>query len=189
MLVQYWCSFVDIERFARNPHDPHLPAWRCFNRLVGADCSVNIFHETYIVEKVSTRKYSSSVSRKLPSTSPPSVGASPRGDVSCAAKTRPPSPLLSEAGLGFPPRGINHRSDKQPSGERARKEGRFMGERRRGKTSREDKNEGAMDKAKGRIKEATGALTGDKDQKAEGRADQRSGTMKEKKGKIKDVFK
>ena len=64
-----------------------------------------------------------------------------------------------------------------------------MGERRRGKISREDKNEGAMDKAKGRFKEATGALTGDKDQKAEGRADQRSGTMKEKKGKIKDVFK
>ena len=64
-----------------------------------------------------------------------------------------------------------------------------MGERRRGKTSREDKNQGAMDKAKGRVKEATGALTGDKDQKAEGRADQRSGTVKEKKGKIKDVFK
>jgi len=64
-----------------------------------------------------------------------------------------------------------------------------MGERRRGKTSRDDKNEGAWDKAKGRVKEASGALTGDKDQKAEGRADQRSGTMKEKKGKIKDVFK
>jgi len=46
-----------------------------------------------------------------------------------------------------------------------------------------------MDKAKGRIKEATGALTGNKDLKAEGRADQRSGTFKEKKGKLKDLFK
>jgi len=57
------------------------------------------------------------------------------------------------------------------------------------KTSGEDRNEGAMDKAKGRFKEATGALTGDKDKKAEGRSDQRSGTAKEKKGKLKDLFK
>jgi hypothetical protein len=40
---------VDIERFARNPDDPHLPAWRRFNS-VGVDGSVGIFHETYIVE-------------------------------------------------------------------------------------------------------------------------------------------
>ena len=66
---------------------------------------------------------------------------------------------------------------------------KFVSERRRGKTSREDRSEGAMDKAKGRIKEAGGALTGDKDKKAEGRADQRSGTFKEKKGKLKDLFK
>ena len=41
-----------------------------------------------------------------------------------------------------------------------------------GKSSREDRNEGAMDRAKGRMKEAGGALTGDKDKKSEGRADQ-----------------
>ncbi|MDQ5829257.1 MAG: CsbD family protein [Actinomycetota bacterium] len=46
-----------------------------------------------------------------------------------------------------------------------------------------------MDKAKGRLKEATGALTGDKDKKAEGRADQRGGTLKEKKGHLKDLLK
>ncbi len=57
------------------------------------------------------------------------------------------------------------------------------------KTSRQDKNEGAMDKAKGRIKEATGALGGDKDKKAEGRSDQRKGTAKEKKGALKDLLK
>ncbi len=46
-----------------------------------------------------------------------------------------------------------------------------------------------MDKAKGRMKEATGALIGDKDRKAEGRSDQRKGTAKEKKGHLKDLFK
>ena len=60
---------------------------------------------------------------------------------------------------------------------------------RRNKTGQDDRNEGAMDKAKGRVKEAAGALTGDKNKKSEGRADQRSGTMKEKKGHLKDLLK
>ncbi len=60
---------------------------------------------------------------------------------------------------------------------------------RRNKTGKDDRNEGAMDKAKCRMKEAAGALTGNKDKKAEGRADQRSGTMKEKKGHLKDLLK
>ena len=60
---------------------------------------------------------------------------------------------------------------------------------RRGKTSGDDKREGAVDKAAGRLKEAGGALTGDRDKKAEGRADQRRGTIKEKKGHLKDLFK
>ena len=56
------------------------------------------------------------------------------------------------------------------------------------KSSSQDKNEGALDKAKGRAKEAAGSLSGNKDKKDEGRADQTSGTAKKKKGKIKDVF-
>ena len=60
---------------------------------------------------------------------------------------------------------------------------------RRGTSGRQDKDEASMDKAKGRMKEAAGALTGDKDKKSEGRADQRRGTMKEKKGHLKDLFK
>jgi uncharacterized protein YjbJ (UPF0337 family) len=46
-----------------------------------------------------------------------------------------------------------------------------------------------MDKAKGRLKEATGALSGDSVKKSEGRSDQRRGTLKEKKGHLKDLFK
>jgi uncharacterized protein YjbJ (UPF0337 family) len=64
-----------------------------------------------------------------------------------------------------------------------------MDDRRRSKTSGEDRTEGSMDKVKGRLKEAAGAVTGDENLKAEGRSDQRKGTVKEKKGKLKDVFK
>lgn len=49
-LVQYWRSFDDLERFARDPDDPHFPAWRRFNETVGTDGSVGIWHETYAVE-------------------------------------------------------------------------------------------------------------------------------------------
>jgi uncharacterized protein YjbJ (UPF0337 family) len=56
------------------------------------------------------------------------------------------------------------------------------------RNSREDKNEGAMDRAKGRMKEAGGALTGDKSKKREGRSDQRKGRAKEKKGDLKDLL-
>jgi hypothetical protein len=49
LLLSYWRSFEDLERFARSPDDPHLPAWRVFNRAIGADGSVGIWHETYLV--------------------------------------------------------------------------------------------------------------------------------------------
>ena len=67
----------------------------------------------------------------------------------------------------------------------------LMGRRRTPgeKTPGEDKTEGAIDKAKGRLKEASGALSGDKLKKSEGRSDQRKGTLKEKKGHLKDLFK
>jgi uncharacterized protein YjbJ (UPF0337 family) len=57
-----------------------------------------------------------------------------------------------------------------------------------GRSGREDKDEGATDRAKGRIKEAGGALTGDKKLKREGRSDQRRGRAKEKKGNLKDLL-
>ena len=57
------------------------------------------------------------------------------------------------------------------------------------RSSKDDKNEGAMDKAKGRMKEAAGTVMGDKDKKSEGRSDQRKGTAKEKKGSAKDLLK
>lgn len=49
LLVQYWRSFDDLERFARDRDDPHLEPWRRFNREVGASGDVGIWHETYVV--------------------------------------------------------------------------------------------------------------------------------------------
>jgi uncharacterized protein YjbJ (UPF0337 family) len=56
------------------------------------------------------------------------------------------------------------------------------------KSSSRNRAEGAMDKAKGRAKEAAGAVTGDKSTKSEGRADQRRGEAK-KSGAAKDLRK
>jgi uncharacterized protein YjbJ (UPF0337 family) len=54
---------------------------------------------------------------------------------------------------------------------------------------KEKKSEGVLDKAKGRAKEAIGAVTGDKKKKAEGRSEQTKGTVKDKLGKAKDLLK
>jgi len=55
-------------------------------------------------------------------------------------------------------------------------------------TPNEDRARGAGDKAKGRVKEASGALTGDSSLKAKGRGDQAKGTAKEKKGLLRKLF-
>lgn len=49
-LIQHWRSFEQLEAFARDRNDPHLPAWRRFNQKVGSSGDVGIFHETYKVD-------------------------------------------------------------------------------------------------------------------------------------------
>ena len=46
-LVQYWRSFDDLERFSKNPGASHRGAWQSFNRAVGSNGMVGIWHETY----------------------------------------------------------------------------------------------------------------------------------------------
>jgi len=46
ILVQYWWSFADLERFARDRDVTHLEPWRQFNRKVGSSGNVGIWHET-----------------------------------------------------------------------------------------------------------------------------------------------
>jgi hypothetical protein len=47
IMVQYWRSFEDLERYAKARDRSHLPAWSAFNRLVGSSGDVGIWHETY----------------------------------------------------------------------------------------------------------------------------------------------
>jgi hypothetical protein len=47
--IQYWRTFEDLARFARNPDDPHLPAWKRFNKRIRGSGDVGIWHETYRV--------------------------------------------------------------------------------------------------------------------------------------------
>ena len=49
--------------------------------------------------------------------------------------------------------------------------------------------DGSADEAKGRVKEATGTLTGDDDLKNEGKVDRASGTVKDKVGDAADGVK
>ena len=49
VVVQYWRSFEQLERYARDPDSEHLPAWRRFNQLVRGSGDVGIWHETYRV--------------------------------------------------------------------------------------------------------------------------------------------
>jgi hypothetical protein len=48
-VVQYWRSFELLHAYAHDRNAVHLPAWAEFNRRVGADGSVGIWHETYTV--------------------------------------------------------------------------------------------------------------------------------------------
>jgi hypothetical protein len=50
VLITYWKSFEHLESFARNADDPHLESWRKFNKSIGSDGSVGIWHETFVVQ-------------------------------------------------------------------------------------------------------------------------------------------
>jgi hypothetical protein len=49
IIVQYWRSFEDLQRFARDADDPHLEPWRRYNREIGKSGDVGVWHETYVV--------------------------------------------------------------------------------------------------------------------------------------------
>jgi hypothetical protein len=49
-MIQHWRSFDQLEAFARNADDPHLPAWRAYTKAIGASGDVGVYHETYRVD-------------------------------------------------------------------------------------------------------------------------------------------
>jgi hypothetical protein len=50
-ILQYWRSFEHLHAYAHARNANHLPAWAEFNRRIGADGSVGIWHETYLVAR------------------------------------------------------------------------------------------------------------------------------------------
>ncbi|MEO8187172.1 MAG: DUF4188 domain-containing protein [Burkholderiaceae bacterium] len=49
IFLQYWRSMEQLLAYATNKDAEHLPAWKAFNRSVGSNGSVGIWHETYAV--------------------------------------------------------------------------------------------------------------------------------------------
>lgn len=49
IMLSYWRSPEHLQRFASAPDAPHVGPWRDFVRRVGADPTVGIWHETYVV--------------------------------------------------------------------------------------------------------------------------------------------
>lgn len=51
LMLQYWRSMEQLLAYAKSGEGEHLPAWREFNRSVGTNGSVGIWHETYAVSQ------------------------------------------------------------------------------------------------------------------------------------------
>lgn len=47
IMVQYWRSMEQLLAYAANREAEHLPAWKAFNRSIGVNGAVGIWHETY----------------------------------------------------------------------------------------------------------------------------------------------
>jgi hypothetical protein len=48
--VQYWRSFEHLHSYAKMKEGLHLPAWAAFNRAIGNNRAVGIWHETFMVQ-------------------------------------------------------------------------------------------------------------------------------------------
>lgn len=49
IMLSYWRSAADLQRFAADADAPHLEPWRRFMKAARNDSSVGIWHETYVV--------------------------------------------------------------------------------------------------------------------------------------------
>lgn len=50
LVVQYWRSFEHLHAYASARDKVHLPAWSRFNKAVGSNGDVGIWHETYLID-------------------------------------------------------------------------------------------------------------------------------------------
>jgi hypothetical protein len=51
IMIQYWKSFEHLEAYAKDQTKDHLPAWSKFNKHIGSNGDVGIWHETYLIKK------------------------------------------------------------------------------------------------------------------------------------------
>jgi hypothetical protein len=49
LMLSYWRSMEHLMAYAKNREAKHMPAWRSFNKLIGTNGDVGIWHETYRV--------------------------------------------------------------------------------------------------------------------------------------------
>lgn len=49
VLLSYWRTAADVQRFASDPNAPHAAAWREFNKKIGAGPDLGVWHELYTV--------------------------------------------------------------------------------------------------------------------------------------------
>ncbi len=47
MVIQYWRSFEELDAYAKSKDSVHFPAWVKFNKTIGSNGDVGIWHETY----------------------------------------------------------------------------------------------------------------------------------------------
>ncbi len=50
IMVQYWKSFEQLEAYAKNRDANHLPVWSKFNKNIGSNGDIGIWHETYLLK-------------------------------------------------------------------------------------------------------------------------------------------
>lgn len=48
IMVQYWRSMDQLLEYSKLRSAEHLPAWQAFNKSIGTDGAVGIWHETYL---------------------------------------------------------------------------------------------------------------------------------------------
>lgn len=49
IVVQYWRSLDHLLAYSKKRDSEHLPAWQAFNRNIGTNGVVGIWHETYLI--------------------------------------------------------------------------------------------------------------------------------------------
>ncbi len=49
ILLSYWRTTADVQRFASDPDAPHAAAWRAFTKKIGAGRDIGVWHELYAI--------------------------------------------------------------------------------------------------------------------------------------------